>query len=376
MNKFSQNDFIKADGERLITADGRYVSLRGTNIGGWLVFEEWMGAFTGAKCGIEITEILEKRFGKEKADELFKTYQDNYFTDKDFDIIEELGFNCVRLPFWYKNLETDSEDEYDFSRLNWAVKRCAERGIRVILDCHGLPGFQSIAHHCGKINDCRLYDESEEGEKYRCMSEKLWIAVAERYRDNPTVAGYDLMNEPMCDFDENQDDEAMWKVYDKLYRAVREADPKHLIIMEAIWDFDHLPDPKDAGWENVMYELHLYDPSDEAYTQIIKEAKAKDYNVPIFVGEFKPTTEEGHWDYILNMFNENHVNWTTWTYKGHSGGDRTDWFIYGETSQECKADLINDSYDEIAAKWGERLRTEYFTAMGDIEALKKNSIIK
>lgn len=373
MNKFSNKDFIRADGERLITADGRYVSLRGTNIGGWLVFEEWMGAFTGAKCGIEIIEILEKRFGKEKADALFKMYQDNYFTDEDFDIIGELGFNCVRLPFWYKNLETEKEGAYDFSRLDWAVERCAERGIRVILDCHGLPGFQSIAHHCGKINDCRLYDETEEGEEFRRLSEKLWIAVAERYRDNPAVAGYDLMNEPMCDFDENQDDEAMWKVYDRLYRAVRETDPKHLIIMEAIWDFDHLPDPKDAGWENVMYELHLYDPSDEAYTQIIKEAKAKNYNVPIFVGEFKPTTAEGHWDYILNMFNENYVNWTTWTYKGHSGGDRTDWFIYGETSQECKADLLNGSYDEIASKWGEKLRTKNFTVMGDIEALKKNS---
>lgn len=372
MNKFSQKDFIKADKTLLKTADGRTVILKGTNLGGWLVFEEWMGAFTGAKAGIDIIELLEKRFGKEKAHSLFKIYQDNYLTEADFDRIAGLGFNCLRLPFWYKNTETDKDGEYDFSRLDWAVEKCAERNIYVIIDCHGLPGFQSIAHHCGKINDCRLYDETAEGEEYRKKSADLWKAVARHYKNNPVVAGYDLMNEPMCDFDEKQDDEAMWKVYDLLYKAVREEDPDHVIIMEGIWDFDHLPDPEKAGWKNVMYELHLYDPSDEAYSEIIKNAKAK-YEVPVFVGEFKPTTDEGHWDFILNMFNKNNVNWTTWTYKGHTDFGTTDWFVYGREGKEFKADLINDSYETIAEKWGEPLRTENFSVMGDVEALTKNA---
>lgn len=373
MRNFTESDFIYTDGEYLKTAGGETLTLRGTNLGGWLVLEKWMGAFTGADAGMDIIELLENRFGKEKAGELFKSHEDNYITEKDFDIIASLGFNCVRLPFWYKTLETGVDGKYDFSRIDWAVENCRKRGMYVILDCHGLPGFQSIAHHCGKINDCRLYDETAEGEEYRKKSCELWTAVAEHFKGDSVIAGYDLMNEPMCDFDENQDDEAMWKVYDMLYKTVRKTDPDHVIIMEAIWDFDHLPNPSQAGWENVMYELHLYDPTDEAYTEIIKEAKGKGYNVPVYVGEFKPTTPEGHWDYILNMFNENYVSWTTWTYKGHSGFDDTDWFIYGVSSPECKADLKNDSYETILEKWGVCLRTENFHVMGDVEALSKNA---
>lgn len=360
-------DFLTSYGNLLRTADGKTVSLRGTNFGGWLVYEEWMGAVSGAPAGLDLIETLEKRFGKEKAAELIKEYQDNYITDEDFDTVKNLGFNCIRLPFWYKTLETDTEGKYDFSRLDYAVSECSKRGIYVILDCHGLPGFQSIAHHVGKINDCHLYEETPEGEKYREDSVKLWKAVAEHYKDEPAVAGYDLMNEPMCDFNENQDDAAMWKVYDMLYKAVREIDSRHIVIMEAIWNFDHLPDPAKAGWKNVMYELHLYDPTDEAYSKIVLYAKSKMFCVPVLVGEFHPSTSDAHWDYILNLFNKNNFSWTTWTYKGHSKWGDSDWFIYCKNSSEECVDINSDDFETIKAKWGAPLRTDTFHVTCDTD---------
>ncbi len=359
-------DFLSSFGNILKTADGRIVSLRGTNFGGWLVYEEWMGAVTGASAGLDLIEALEKRFGKEKADELLKVYQDNYITEKDFDRIASLGFNCLRLPFWYKTIENG-----DFSRLDYAIEECGKRGIYVILDFHGLPGFQSIAHHCGKINDCHLYEETPLGEECRKKSAEMWISVAERYKDNPVVAGYDLMNEPMCDFDENQDDEAMQKVYDLFYKAVRSVDEKHILIFEAIWDFDHLPDPARAGWKNVMYELHSYDPSDEAYFQIIEEAEKKMYCVPILVGEFHPSDKEAHWEYILRLYNRNYINWTTWTFKGHSQSGNSDWFMFCRKNSEFNVDLFNDSFEAIKEKWGLPLRTENFSISNDLEMFKK-----
>lgn len=359
--------FLKACGSLIYDENNNPVTLRGTNLGGWLVWEAWMSPFTGADDSMGVIDKLYSRFGKEAADEIIKSFRDNYITETDFDTIKSMGFNCIRLPFWYQNLETGTDGEYDFTRLDFAVEMCKERGIYVILDCHGLPGFQSIAHHCGKTNDCRLYDKTEEGEHYRTESVKLWQAVAEHYKDNPVIAAYDLMNEPMCDFKENQDDEAMWSVYDLLYKAVREVDGKHIAIMEAIWDFTHLPDPAKYGWQNVMYELHSYDPTNDAYRTIIRNAKLRGYCVPIYDGEFHPSSEKAEWSYILNLFNNNNVSWTTWTYKGYCSWGSSDWFMYGTDDRSICVDLDNDSYETIMRKWGEKLRTENCRTMGPVD---------
>lgn len=359
--------FLKTYGSLIYDENNNPVTLRGTNLGGWLVWEAWMSPFVGADDSFGVIEKLKSRFGAEKTDTIIKSFRDNYITDADFDIIKNMGFNCIRLPFWYQNLETGKEGEYDFSRLDYALEMCRAREIYVILDCHGLPGFQSIAHHCGKINDCHLYDKTDEGEYYRAESVKLWKAVASHYKDNPVVAAYDLMNEPMCDFNEKQDDEAMWSVYDLLYRAVREVDNRHIAIMEGIWDFTHLPDPAKKGWRNVMYELHSYDPTNEDYRKIIRNAKLRGYNVPVYEGEFRPSSAEGEWSYILNLFNSNNVSWTTWTYKGYCSWGSSDWFIYGTNDTSVRVDLDNDSYETILEKWGTKLQTKYCQTMGPAE---------
>lgn len=359
---FTENDLLSAYGSLLRTADGRTLTLRGTNFGGWLIWEQWMGSFTGADDNLGAIEKLESRFGKEKTAALLNAYYDNYITEYDFDRVKELGFNCIRLPFWYYNVT--AEGGYDFTRLDYAVEMCARRGVYVILDCHGLPGFQSIAHHCGKTGSCVLYDKTPEGEKARKDSCDLWTALAEHYRDNPCIAAYDLMNEPMCDFNEKQDDAAMWEVYDLLYKTVKAADPSHITIMEAIWDFSHLPDPARFGWDNVMYELHSYDETDDDYRRIIRNAKKKCYEVPILEGEFHPKTENAHWDYMLGLFNDKYVSWTSWTYKGYCSWGESDWFIYGYNDKNAVADLDRDSYDDILEKWTEPVRTENCSVTG------------
>lgn len=368
--------FLKTCGTLIVDENSHPVSLRGTNLGGWLIWEQWMCPFMGADDACGVIEKLTRRFGEEKAELLINTYYDSFISEDDFDRIKALGFNCVRLPFWYRNIETETEGVYDFSRLDYAVDMCAKRGIYVILDCHGLPGFQSIAHHCGKTGDCRLYDRTEEGERFRLRSVKLWQAVAEHYKDNSAVAAYDLMNEPMCDFNELQDDEAMHGVYDLLYKAVRETDGRHIIIMEAIWDFTHLPDPAKKGWQNVMYELHSYDPTNNAYKNIIRNAKKKHYLVPVYEGEFHPSSPEAEWPYILKLFNDSNVSWTTWTYKGYCSWGESDWFIYGTNDPSLCADLDSDSFDEILRKWGDALDTSNFSETAPAETFRQFALQK
>ena len=81
----------------------------------------------------------------------------------------------------------------------------------------------------------------------------LWEKIAERYKDQKWLAGYDLLNEPGGAFGIEQFD-----FYDRLYQAVRDKDKNHIIYIEAIWEPYHLPSPDLYGWENVVYSYHFY----------------------------------------------------------------------------------------------------------------------
>lgn len=82
------------------------IVLDGVNIGNWLLWETWMGfvpEYTDDWAHYDTLEVLTDRFGVEKTAEIKKVFMDNYITEDDIAQIEKLGFNCVRVPFWYRN---------------------------------------------------------------------------------------------------------------------------------------------------------------------------------------------------------------------------------------------------------------------------------
>ena len=84
---------------------------------------------------------------------------------------------------------------------------------------------------------------------------------AEHYRDNPTVLGYDLLNEPIPQYPALQKyNSQLEPLYKKLTAAIRTVDTNHLIILGgAQWDsnFAVFGAPFDS---NLMYTFHKYWP--------------------------------------------------------------------------------------------------------------------
>ena len=163
----------------------------------------------------------------------------------------------------------------------------------------------------------------------------------------------------------------MWDFYDELYKAVKFVDSEKVMIMEAIWWLDRLPDPLAYGWNDVMYEVHLYDYTTDRIDNNIADLKkySEKYNIPLLVGELNSGE---YYDYALNGYTEAGANWTTWTYKGLSKDPNTTWFI---RRGECeKADIRNDSFEEIAEKWGEAIRSENFSTNENLLTILKNAI--
>ncbi len=361
-------DALHTESYKFVNTKGEEVFLKGINLGGWLITEDWFcPAYTNDVGDSYIYGVLEERFGLEKAYELINIYQDNWIVESDFKNIADMGFNCVRIPFWYRNFQSDDNGTWiltddgsiDFSRLEWAVDMCRKYGLYAILDLHGANGCQNNCDHCGKSDSMHLYDNDEKGQWYREQLALLWSELAKRFKDDPAVAMFDILNEPMSEFYGVKVHSKYWEVYDMAYDAIRKIDPDRVVSVTGTWSVDKLPNPKEYGWDNIVYQFHQYDKSNSNYTSRIANAWACYYNVPLFAGEFHPVDEAATLDYAINAYNSNDVSWSLWTYKGYnSWAAWSDWFAYGSTSAKYTADVENDSFEDIAYKWGAVMQTD------------------
>jgi hypothetical protein len=348
--------FVCAGGRVLRDADGTgdELVLNGVNFGGLFVIEPWMtGLGTADNPPLEddwsIRNALSFRFSNSETETLMRIYQEAYVDSFDFDRLLDIGITLVRLPFYYRNLQDDNGNwirnasgDIDFSALDRIVDGLSDRGIYVILDMHGAPGLQSADATTGRKNFNKLF--AADGEIYRQRTVNMWSEIARHYKDNTWVLGYDLLNEPIG---AAPNPTALATMYDRIYKAIRLVDPKHLIIMEGIWypdptdpepdpakkrevvDWDTLPIPAQKGWSNVMYQFHFYHwghDEDLISHQIFINRKitaAADkqplYNVPVMIGEFYGFNIKSIWEYYIQNFNAQKWSWTTWSYKYHGG---------------------------------------------------------
>lgn len=367
-----QGGFIKAVGTILKEDDGEgdEIVLRGVNLGGWQIIEAWM---TGIGIGRtddpaddmddwSIRELLERRFGYNEMESILSAYRNAYLSTLDFDILHEIGINFVRLPVYYKNFEDengnwiiDTDGEMDFSEIDNIVNLCADRNIYVLLDLHGAPGCQSPMDHSGRADYNKLFEDSREGQEYRNKTIEFWTRLAQHYRNNRNIVGYDLLNEPTGAGD---DYNRLWDFYDELYNAIRAVDQNHIIVMEGIWDWDTLPDPRWFNWENVVYEFHYYnfgfDEDLDAHKDFLDQkilaniTKQEEYNIPIMIGEFSGMSLRNTWGYYMQNFNLHRWSWAFWTYKYQFSPSQ--WGLYLNADYNDELDLNNDSLETIRLK--------------------------
>ena len=365
---FTQDDFLKTKGQDIVNQRGEKVQLKGVNLGAWLIFEDWLCPYEEVSDHYSVFETLTERFGEEKAYELMNTYQDNWITEYDLDSIKEMGFNCVRVPFWFRNFYyddngrkiLDKDGNWDFSRLDWIIEECSKRELYVVLDMHGAVGYQSDAPHSGKGTSCGLYEDTEQGEKYRELTDELWTAIASRYSTSPAVAMYDLLNEPMCDVNCTEIRRRInnESIYTRLYNTVRSVDSEHIITMECIWTAIALPHAFVKGWKNVVYQVHFYNNSNFIFNLFAFFTKIIHFDVPMMMGEFFPH-QRTTWENCFKTMDKLNYSWFLWTYKatGH-GMWSSDWCIEGSKDGFERAKIQTDSFEEIARKWGSCIRTE------------------
>ena len=220
----------------------------------------------------------------------FDKWRENHFTQRDVDSLAAWGFNSIRIPMHYNLFTLPIEEEAvpgentwietGFELIDDVLEWAAPHDIYVILDMHAAPGGQGAG---SEIND---YDPSKpslwESQENRDKLVALWTRIADRYKDNEWIGGYDLINETHWDLPGNA---LLREVFEDITVGIRSVDPNHIIFIEGnSYANDHsgLTPPWD---NNMVYSFHKYwstnNPGDLDWILPLRTQ----YNVPLWMGE-------------------------------------------------------------------------------------------
>ncbi|HSZ84753.1 MAG TPA: cellulase family glycosylhydrolase [Puia sp.] len=312
----AQPKFISVKGKEIIGVDGKNFLMKGTNLGNWLVPEGYMFKFKSANCPRLINEVITELIGPDDAKNFWQKYLNTYITHADIHYLKTIGVNSIRIPFNYRLFTNEDYlggrgDARGFKLMDSVISWCKKEGIFVMLDMHCAPGGQTGDN----IDDGYGYPFLFENEGNQKLVVEIWKKIAAHYKDETTIMGYDLLNEPIAHyFDKEKLNPLLEVVYKKITKAIRSVDKNHILFLGgAQWDsnFGVFGPPFD---NKLVYTFHKYwtEPTQKVIQDYI-DFRNK-YNVPIYCGE----TGENSDDWVKNfrlVLEKNNIGWHYWPYK-------------------------------------------------------------
>ena len=312
--------FLGVKGKQIVNEKGENVLLRGIGLGGWMLQEPYMlklSKVTGTQT--EIKSRISELIGQKNCEEFYRRFLNNMITEKDIDALKKWGFNSVRLPMHYNlfTLPVDKEPvagqntwkETGFKLTDNLLSWCKKNKIYLILDLHAAPGGQGNDRPIADVDTLKpnLWN-SEENQKKTIA---LWKKLAERYKNEEWIGGYDLINETNYKLEGN---ESLKKLFLAITQKIREVDNKHIIFIEGNQfanDYTGLTPPWD---NNMVYSFHKYwNPTTVETIQKYLDMREK-FNVPFWMGESGENTNEW-FRAVINLLETNNLGWSWWTIK-------------------------------------------------------------
>ncbi|WP_298740080.1 cellulase family glycosylhydrolase [uncultured Chitinophaga sp.] len=323
--------FLRASGTRIVNEKNENVLLRGMGLGGWMLQEGYMLRVNGPGQQHRIRERIQELTDPETTQAFYDAWLANHTRKQDIDSLKAWGFNSVRLPMHYNLYTLPVEKEPVAGQNTWLEKGfaltdsllawCKANDMYLILDLHAAPG--------GQGNDLNISDRDTAQPSLwdsRAQQEKtiaLWRKLADRYKDEPWIGAYDILNEPNWGFDDPVNDKngtkektnaPLKKLMQEITAAIREVDKKHIIIIEGNgWgnNYNGILPPWD---NNMVLSYHKYwNFNDEASIRHILKARTE-YNIPVWLGE---TGENSNvwFTAAIRLLESNNIGWSWWPLK-------------------------------------------------------------
>jgi len=302
--------FAHTEHKQIVDGAGKALLVRATNLGNWMVPEGYMWLLKdGPQSPGEIRALVLELLGPEGSAAFWQKWRENYVTREDIALLHRAGFNAIRVPMHYSLFESDNAE--GFPLLDRLIGWSRAENLYVILDLHAAPGGQTGTNIDDSPGYPWLFQSPQEQEHLIA----IWRRLAARYRDEPAVLGYDLLNEPIPHFPKLAAlNSSLEPLYKKLSGEIRKVDGHHILFLGgAQWDtnFAVFGKPFDA---NTAYTLHKYwtAPDESVIRQYIDFRER--YDVPIWMGESGENTDEWIAQFV-KVLEKNNIGWAFWPYK-------------------------------------------------------------
>lgn len=258
-------------------------TIRGVNLGGWLLLEPWITP----SIFEEVNEVAGENRGKivdeytyaQYVDPVFyqermNRHWDEFYQKSDLEILASVGISHIRIPYGHWFFDVSEDEPYppspqnDEEGMRFYLKRMIgwadELGIKVLLDLHGAPGSQNGFDNSGKRGEIHFQDDDNSDRAARVlgqMSELMKEWIDQGVMRPETLAGIEFLNEPFGWF------EPVWqavreKFYYDGYEQIRRVFPDESVpiaLQTGFRDFseydDYMQPPEFVG---IYLDLHEY----------------------------------------------------------------------------------------------------------------------
>jgi hypothetical protein len=310
--------------------NGEQIMLRGFGLGTWMNIEHMMSRIPGTEK--RIRQTFAEVYGRENAEQFFNDYLNYFITEDDFVFLKSLGANTLRLALNYRHFEDDQAPgkykEEGFRHLERVLALCRKHNIYAVLDMHTSPGGQNANWHADNNTGVAMFWEDA---SLRERMVNLWGYIANRYKADPVIAGFDIINEPNF----VNDADAFNDFFERTIEKIRRVDINHIIFIEGTaWSKDFTIFRKLGGHQQAL-SFHFY-PGQHACIFAAPEERIPvlekiilDYvdlrektGMPLWVGEtggrFSKNNISKGFNAIretLALFEKHDISWSFWTYK-------------------------------------------------------------
>lgn len=366
---------LKTENRLIVNSDGDEILLKGVNVGQWLIMEGFMSGSNGNMRQIDMKrKLFDAGQSPEKIEVLFQKWRDNFITSEDIDFIASIGYNTIRVPLHYELFltsdqrksrtnvayldETEKEAAYNTYKNNlktWAdnnelavsenldgfkiiddlIRWSKPHGIYLILDMHVVPG--TVGDNSPITDELFTAKDFFADAKNQLALNRIWDKISERYKDENTIAMYDLINEPhrLNEIEMG----VLRNAFNGMIQNIRANNDNTIILIQG-GEFGNQYRrnggsnslfPQDfADSSNLVYNIHRYrlpnnTTESNPWNQQDHVAYFADaiefqntYNVPMFVGETGLDTDYARLAGNYDMMEELNFGYTLWSLKYHT----------------------------------------------------------